>query len=656
MISCTTNTHSNRHLLQLLTIASLGLLACAFAPAQTITVTTVDDVVDFAAPQTLAQLPGPDGRVSFREAVTAANNTAGPQTIAFAIPQSEWWLILNLALLRLESGPFILTDAGTTVDFTTQTAFTGDTNPNGNEVGIYGLEPNGLGAPAIIVQGANTTIKGLDVVMQRGYGVEFAGNDSRIISSTISGPTFAGVFIAGGFNGPPAMNNIVGGALPGEGNRLSGGNSGVRIDGPAAANIVIGNSLTGPAAGVEVRGAQCCAGNDAVNNRIGGPTPQERNIIAGAGHFGEEGFPTGAQVSLVAAVNTLIEGNFIGTTPDGSAAAANQRGPIGVDVRDSSATTIRDNLISGILVAGINHAQGQIFGIGISVNSINGPTSNTVIAGNLIGTDVSGTQPVSNRQGISVSRLAGTNTITNTTIGGPNAGDANTIAFNQTAGVAISFLITGVRITRNSIFNNGGLGIDLASASGFGVTTNDPGDADTGGNNLQNFPNVTVAQSTGGMTHVGGTLNSAPNIAYALEFFANASCDPSGFGEGQRFLGAISVTTNGSGMATFSANLLGASVEGEVVTASATDPSGNTSEFSPCRTVTAAPATRGDLNCDGALNNFDIDPFVLALTNPSAYTAAFPNCNINNADVNQDGAINNFDIDPFVTCLTAGCP
>ena len=64
----------------------------------------------------------------------------------------------------------------------------------------------------------------------------------------------------------------------------------------------------------------------------------------------------------------------------------------------------------------------------------------------------------------------------------------------------------------------------------------------------------------------------------------------------------------------------------------------------------------GDLNCDNAINAFDIDPFVLALTNPDAYGAAYPNCNILNADVNCDGAVNAFDIDPIVQCLTVGCP
>jgi agmatine/peptidylarginine deiminase len=60
----------------------------------------------------------------------------------------------------------------------------------------------------------------------------------------------------------------------------------------------------------------------------------------------------------------------------------------------------------------------------------------------------------------------------------------------------------------------------------------------------------------------------------------------------------------------------------------------------------------GDMNCDGAVDNFDISPFVLAVTNPTGYAAQYPTCNILNADINGDGAVDNFDISPFVTLLT----
>ncbi|QOJ15561.1 MAG: alpha amylase C-terminal domain-containing protein [Planctomycetia bacterium] len=63
-----------------------------------------------------------------------------------------------------------------------------------------------------------------------------------------------------------------------------------------------------------------------------------------------------------------------------------------------------------------------------------------------------------------------------------------------------------------------------------------------------------------------------------------------------------------------------------------------------------------DMNCDGQVNNFDIDPFVLAVVDPAAYAATYPECNPLNGDVNLDGALNNFDIDPFVECvLFGGC-
>ncbi|MGE0479523.1 MAG: hypothetical protein AB7Q17_03520 [Phycisphaerae bacterium] len=64
------------------------------------------------------------------------------------------------------------------------------------------------------------------------------------------------------------------------------------------------------------------------------------------------------------------------------------------------------------------------------------------------------------------------------------------------------------------------------------------------------------------------------------------------------------------------------------------------------------PTLPGDMNCDGVVNNFDIDPFVLALTNPAAYQQQFPACDVAAGDVNGDGAVNNFDIDPFVNLLT----
>jgi hypothetical protein len=64
------------------------------------------------------------------------------------------------------------------------------------------------------------------------------------------------------------------------------------------------------------------------------------------------------------------------------------------------------------------------------------------------------------------------------------------------------------------------------------------------------------------------------------------------------------------------------------------------------------PPRAADLNCDGVVDNFDIDAFVLALTNPGAYVTTYPGCALIAADINGDGVVDNFDIDPFVALLT----
>jgi hypothetical protein len=102
-------------------------------------------------------------------------------------------------------------------------------------------------------------------------------------------------------------------------------------------------------------------------------------------------------------------------------------------------------------------------------------------------------------------------------------------------------------ILRNSIFSNGGLGIDLLPG---GVTDNDigmmgPHDTDAGPNGLQNFPVIEELGPAAG--RVEFTLMSAPNTRFLVEVFVSDDDDPTGFGEGQRFRGAKVVRTNSSG-------------------------------------------------------------------------------------------------------------
>jgi hypothetical protein len=213
-------------------------------------------------------------------------------------------------------------------------------------------------------------------------------------------------------------------------------------------------------------------------------------------------------------------------------------------------------------------------GIGVVLYSDTSP--DFVVQGNSIGTDISGKLPLGNLNGISVQGGTGT-------IGGTTAGAGNHIAFNSSLGVGVSYSNSVVAILGNDIHANGGLGISLGNP---GVPTpNDDGDADTGPNKLQNYPvisTVTIGPST--TAHVSGSLNSEANKTYRLEFFANASCDPSHNGEGKKFLSTalpIFVTTNPNDVA-FGPLDFTVPADRHVITATATDPNGNTSEFSEC--------------------------------------------------------------------------
>jgi hypothetical protein len=162
------------------------------------------------------------------------------------------------------------------------------------------------------------------------------------------------------------------------------------------------------------------------------------------------------------------------------------------------------------------------------------------------------------------------------TIGGTSVGAANTIADNGEDGVLVD-TGTGNVISQNAIFGNAGLGIELR---------ND-------GNQDQAAPDLLSARSDGTSTAVVGALRGAPATAFTLEFFVNPVCDSSGFGQGQSFLGSAQVTTDATGQADFTATLgVGASA-GQFVTATATDPAGNTSAFSNCVPVERSAADPG---------------------------------------------------------------
>ena len=84
----------------------------------------------------------------------------------------------------------------------------------------------------------------------------------------------------------------------------------------------------------------------------------------------------------------------------------------------------------------------------------------------------------------------------------------------------------------------------------------------------------------GANTRVVGTLNAMPNTTYVLDFYDNPTADPSGYGQGQYYLGATTVTTDVNGNVSFDVTFNVANNPGDAIAATATNPDGSTSEFS----------------------------------------------------------------------------
>jgi CSLREA domain-containing protein len=273
-----------------------------------------------------------------------------------------------------------------------------------------------------------------------------------------------------------------------------------------------------------------------------------------------------------------IEGNFIGTDSEGTEQGFVDFGNGGSGVRIfgsengsvGGASAFQRNLISDNGQAGVNL---QSTGTGTEVRS------------NLIGTERDGTSPLGNDQaGVAVANAE------RALIGGVRPAEANTIAFNGDDGVLVqasagNLDATGNRISGNSIFSNGELGIDLAGGTenAAGATANDPKDPDAGPNDLQNRPVITSATTSGSATTIKASLNSTSSDAFLIEFFS----DPSG-NEGKKLIGNKAVSTNATGNVTFSFVPSRAVTAGQNVTATATNVvEANTSEFSAPRKVVA---------------------------------------------------------------------
>ena len=543
----------------------------------TFTVTSALDTVD----------PG-DGALTLREAIVAANDTAEADTIEFNIAGFGVHTISPTSALPAIINPL-------TIDGSSQPGYSDSPliEVSGASAGsnIYGF--------AVYAQ---STISGLNInEYSWGSIVVGTGGSNTVITDNFIGTDPTGTLAIGG-----GTLRIAGGLTHNVqviDNLISGNTGAAGIEFVSAGTAVIqgnkiGTDVTGTVALPNRNGISMDLGFD---NLIGGTEPGQGNVISGNDW-------NGIEIARNESTGNRIEGNLIGTDVTGTLDLGNYRSGISLGVGANS------NTIGGSVSDAGNVISGNQFGI-----SLGGGGSN-VIQGNLIGTDVSGTNPVGNIYGVEIG--SNNNRIVSNVIAGygpgVSFGDAsyNVVQDNMIGTDASGTLDLGNgdgvlfqdgaannnQVLSNVIHNSNGFGISTVNAdnaailsnsiyntkgignnrSGLGidiggddVTGNDANDAD----NIQNYPVLTSVISGGGVTTIQGSLSSTADSDFVVQLFANEVTDVSGFGEGQLLIDSIDVSTNESGIATFQVSVNQEFPAGYSISATATrmlDDDGNT--------------------------------------------------------------------------------
>ena len=513
-----------------LPLALLALLAASSLSAATFTVTSTSD----------------SGAGSLRQAIVDANANPGADTIAFNITGAG---VQTIALSS--SLPMASVTGGLTVDGTTQ--------------------PGYAGTPLIALACANTNVSAFNFTAAGTVlGLSIGGCGAGVLAGSGGGPiTVKSSYLGVGPDGATAVPNLAGislshvvftiGGAPADRNIISGNTSyGIFIGsftGGTIQNNYVGTDVTGMVAVPNDIGIRLLGGSGTTGVLIGGPGGE--NLVSG-------NLVTGIQVED--AIDVTIQSNLIGTDVTGTAAIGNG----GAGIKGGG---------PGLVIGGTGAGDGNL----VSGNSMGMDlfADGMTVQGNSIGVDDSGIAPLPNSgDGI---KLGGPGTAPNV-IGAAIAGGpgANHIAYNLGSGIT-AFGGTHDTIRGNSIHDNGSLGIDL---NGNGPTPNDSLDADTGPNTLQNFPILQSVEHLGpqgsGSTRIQGKLNGVPSTVFGLDFYSNPACSnfPRELLEGQTYLGSSEVTTDGSGIASIDVTLPVVTEVGARISATATDPAGNTSEFS----------------------------------------------------------------------------
>lgn len=411
-------------------------------------------------------------------------------------------------------------------------------------------------------------------------------NVSGTNGNAIAGNKGSGIYVGGLAMGATIVGNVIGtdrtGSLPigngGNGVTIDSGARGVRVGvirnnlsslpttsggNVISANggdgvLILGNAdqVLGNYIGLNVVGAPIGNAGDgvligAVSNTV------QANVISANGAAG-----VSIRSNAVEPINLAnqVTANRIGLDPTGLLPAGNLGN--GVEIF-ASGNQVTNNLI------GANGGSGAFLS-----DAFGTPQMNNQIIGNTIGDQLVRFQvrPQTTNLGNALDGIrifrSSHNTIIQNTIGDNGLNGITILSGSPAASDAI-----GNRISMNSIDGNGGLGIDLG---GDGVTPNHKGTA-VGPNQFQNYPVLTSVRLTPGGTTVQFTLDSPPG-SYTVQFFSDPQADPSGYGQGRQFIGLAQINVSTTPAMVYTTQLQRVTA-GNVVTATATDNAGNTSEF-----------------------------------------------------------------------------
>jgi hypothetical protein len=413
----------------------------------------------------------------------------------------------------------------------------GDT-PIANTYGIYlalGTRNNLIGGTTVAARNVISANNGFGIVLDGADGVGGRGAVNTTIQGNYIGTDKSGTQPRGfgqqdGIYAFATKNLTIGGPTSrpgtGAGNVISSNNAGPGsgsgiVLGGTTDSVVKGNVVGLKADGTSVLGEQAYGiVISGARNQIGGNDLDDGNVFSGNTY-------DGVHLESETATGNVVLGNAIGLSYDRAVPAGNGRDGVRIVLGAN-----RNDIGTAAVTEPANYI-GANGGCGVRIQSAG--TDLNRILNNRIGLVGLG----NHEHGVLIADGAQNNSVS----------ARNTITHNDGAGIAVTGAATLDNVlVANNINWNGGLGIDLGAD---GITPNDPLDADSGPDSLQNSPVLTSANlAPGNVLTVDGVLQSTPNSHFVIIFYMSPSADPSGYGEGEENIGTALVDTDAAGNAT----------------------------------------------------------------------------------------------------------